>query len=71
MKKVFLMALFVLCAAVFSVFAFHSDKAFGQCRPNSVERSGCCSHHGGVCGCNSYIGRLRCCDGTTSPSCGC
>jgi len=27
------------------------------CPPLSLARSGCCSHHGGVCGC-------RCCDGT-------
>jgi len=33
-------------------------------------RRGCCSHHGGVCGCSSS-GRLQCCDGTLSPTCGC
>ena len=33
------------------------------------ERRGCCSHHGGVCGCQG--GRALCCDGTLSPSCGC
>ena len=31
---------------------------------------GCCSHHGGVAGCNSY-GRQVCADGTLSPSCTC
>jgi hypothetical protein len=30
---------------------------------------GCCSHHGGVCGCSG--GRQACCDGTLSPSCLC
>jgi hypothetical protein len=30
---------------------------------------GCCSWHGGVCGCLG--GRAKCCDGTLSPSCGC
>ena len=35
-----------------------------------VARSGCCSWHGGVCGCN-YYGRVECCDGTTSSSCTC
>ncbi len=34
-----------------------------------AQRSGCCSHHGGVCGCSG--GRAVCCDGTFSPSCGC
>ena len=34
-----------------------------------LERRGCCSHHGGVCGCEN--GRAVCCDGTISPSCGC
>ena len=31
---------------------------------------GCCSHHGGECGCSAY-GRSICCDGTTSPTCTC
>ena len=31
---------------------------------------GCCSHHGGVSGCNSY-GRHICNDGTLSPTCTC
>ena len=34
-----------------------------------ISQSGCCSHHGGVCGCNG--GRAVCCDGEYSPSCGC
>jgi hypothetical protein len=33
------------------------------------ERAGCCSHHGGVCGCSGS--RAMCCDGTLSPSCRC
>lgn len=41
--------------------------------PNKIEitvnRQGCCSHHGGVCGCSS--GSALCCDGNLSPSCGC
>lgn len=32
-------------------------------------RSGCCSRHGGVCGCSG--GRSKCCDGTLSPTCQC
>jgi hypothetical protein len=43
------------------------------CEPNKSSnqfaRRGCCSHHGGVCGCSG--GRAACCDGTLSPSCGC
>jgi len=30
---------------------------------------GCCSWHGGVCGCAGT--RAVCCDGSYSPSCGC
>lgn len=37
----------------------------------SFARAGCCSHHGGVKGCNSSTGRQLCKDGTTSPSCPC
>lgn len=35
----------------------------------NLERRGCCSWHGGVCGCSD--GRVVCCDNTLSPSCGC
>ena len=34
-----------------------------------VDKRGCCSWHGGVCGCEN--GRTKCCDGTLSPTCGC
>lgn len=37
--------------------------------PEDPARSGCCSHHGGVCGCSGV--RAQCCDGSLSPSCGC
>lgn len=39
--------------------------------PTEIEaRRGCCSHHGGVSGCNSS-GRQVCRDGTLSPTCIC
>lgn len=34
-------------------------------------KQGCCSHHGGVSGCDTSVGRYVCNDGTYSPSCGC
>lgn len=34
-----------------------------------LARRGCCSWHGGVCGCSSGI--VLCCDGALSPSCTC
>lgn len=37
----------------------------------AMGRSGCCSHHGGVCGCSGFTGMQRCCDGSNSPSCRC
>lgn len=58
MKKKLVMflavVLFALCSA--SVIA-------------DEQRKGCCSNHGGVCGCS--MGRAVCCDGSLSPSCGC
>lgn len=33
--------------------------------------AGCCSHHGGVVGCNSATNHEACKDGTTSPTCLC
>lgn len=38
-------------------------------RPDAPEQQGCCSYHGGVCGC--FGGSTQCCDGTQSPSCRC
>lgn len=35
------------------------------------QRRGCCSWHGGVCGCDVYTGKQACCDGTLSPTCYC
>ena len=34
-------------------------------------RRGCCSHHGGVAGCDKSSGRQICADGTLSKSCYC
>lgn len=34
-------------------------------------QSGCCSHHGGVAGCNTATGYELCKDHTTSPTCKC
>lgn len=47
-----------------------------ECLSKSGERGeqlagrGCCSKHGGVCGC-APNGRTVCCDNTLSPSCRC
>lgn len=41
-----------------------------QPAPDQFAGQGCCSWHGGECGC-SASGRAICCDGTLSPSCGC
>ena len=40
-----------------------------QSRPVREAKQGCCSHHGGVCGCGGA--KALCCDGATSPTCGC
>jgi len=37
--------------------------------PEQLAQRGCCSWHGGVCGCSG--GRTQCCDGQLSPSCRC
>ena len=44
------------------------DTALKQSTP---AHSGCCSHHGGVCGCSSDGEHAICCDGEESPSCDC
>ena len=37
--------------------------------PEWPEGRGCCSWHGGQCGCSGE--RVLCCDGTLSPTCTC
>lgn len=41
----------------------------GDISPEMLAKSGCCSWHNGVCGCQN--GRLVCCDGSYSPTCRC
>ncbi|MDD3593561.1 MAG: hypothetical protein PHX18_02930 [Candidatus Gastranaerophilales bacterium] len=62
---IFLLGILMLLTG-FGMFVFESN---AQNVPVIENRSGCCSHHGGVCGC--FKGRAQCCDGTLSPSCGC
>ena len=64
MKKFLLIS--VCSLIVFSVFTF-----FYQLVSNNIILAGrgCCSRHGGVCGCSG--GRAKCCDGTLSPTCQC
>ena len=55
-----------------AIFATFSTNAYEMClipQQNIVEARGCCSSHGGVCGCS--MGQATCCDGSLSPSCGC
>lgn len=48
-----------------AVYLVYSNYLSNDC----LAGRGCCSSHGGVCGCSG--GRSRCCDGTLSPSCQC
>ena len=66
MKKVLIIsAIFIFTSFALALCAFvnNADKE------SQYAGRGCCSHHGGVCGC-SY-GRAVCCDGSYSPSCQC
>ena len=68
MKKV----LCVLCSIVLiSGLVYFAANNFGKLSTDEqcIAGRGCCSSHGGVCGC--YNGRSRCCDGSLSPSCHC
>jgi hypothetical protein len=53
-----------MIAAVFAVGATEAPDARGE-----FDKRGCCSHHQGVCGCQSQ--QTVCCDGSFSPTCGC
>lgn len=61
MKKI-LVILSLTAFVVFLGYTYASAKCL-------IAGRGCCSSHGGVCGCAG--GRSKCCDGTLSPSCQC
>lgn len=78
MKKVIVLCVIglALCTPLFSLAANDSKEASTESTTTVAAlfqpdegRSGCCSWHGGVCGCQG--GRTLCCDGTLSPSCKC
>lgn len=65
MKK-FLFCLIGVVVVGGSIWAYNIyNNSTDQC----LAGRGCCSSHGGVCGCQN--GRSKCCDGTLSPSCHC
>ncbi len=70
MRKFYIfIVMFCLLSPICLLF-IQTNKAIGQCPANDQEfRAGCCSRHGGACGCAKE--GLRCCDGTISPTCGC
>ncbi|WP_297813142.1 hypothetical protein [uncultured Helicobacter sp.] len=47
----------------------YSQKEICVANITDVNRRGCCSRHGGVCGCEGK--RVKCCDDTLSPTCKC
>jgi hypothetical protein len=59
MERLLSTAKIILC--LLTLLAFNSAYA----------AAGCCSHHGGVNGCNTQTNHDLCKDGTTSPTCLC
>lgn len=68
MKKVlFVFAVLVMFMLGTQIFSTHTSASLSdECL---LAGRGCCSRHGGVCGCSG--GRSKCCDGTLSPTCQC
>ena len=65
---------FTLIFVFLSSFSFADEnqclqKQTTDSNQEQLAQQGCCSHHGGECGCSG--GRDVCCDGSYSPSCGC
>lgn len=75
MKNCFIIILFLIAFGTIPFFKINNisenlNAASAMCKIEE-NRSGCCSRHGGVCGCNKKAHLLKCCDGTLSASCGC
>ena len=71
MKKVLIIGLLLLVTGAITFATIKGNRAFGRCTTEQSQKAGCCSRHGGVCGCNKDAHKLKCCDGTLSKSCGC
>ena len=69
MKKIILLIFILLGVISVSLITINNLNTEQNYNQEQVERGGCCSRHGGVCGCQN--GRAKCCDGVLSPSCGC
>lgn len=66
MKKLFVI---LTTTIAISIISLTSPPALAKPIYDADNQRGCCSYHGGVCGC---IGtREKCCDGTLSPTCTC
>lgn len=65
MKRIVLFLTFLI---LFMPLALIGDTV--QCS-DSINKRGCCSWHGGVCGCDEESGMQLCCDDTLSPTCEC
>ena len=68
------MKYFYIALFLFSTASYAEEKLCEQFKKEDASQlqlaqRGCCSWHGGVCGCNG--GRAVCCDGKLSPTCGC
>ncbi|MGK6355802.1 hypothetical protein ACMGDH_11335 [Sphingomonas sp. DT-207] len=59
----------ILSLAIAGVLMGGSLPPCGIANAAEAYQRGCCSHHGGVCGCKN--GRTVCCDKTFSPTCRC
>lgn len=71
MKKFLISGLIVLGFGVIAFSTVQGNQAAGKCSAEQSQKAGCCSRHGGVCGCNTDKHLMKCCDGTLSKSCGC
>jgi hypothetical protein len=69
MKKLLFVVLILTSFGVYGEEVTCENLRTSNASQEQLARRGCCSHHGGVCGCQG--GRTVCCDGSYSPSCGC
>lgn len=68
-RKIILLAILPLLISFYNTSQPSASEMTPLPQQTLIEKRGCCSWHGGVCGCTG--GRAKCCDGTLSPSCGC
>jgi hypothetical protein len=68
LSAIVITTLFIACSNIETTQEAQAATSIHSYNPE-IQRSGCCSHHGGACECSGH--HVICCDGWSGSSCSC